>query len=119
MDQERQQRSTGWCRVGKYHVHRTDANAEELYDAARGLGMSVVKLGRPVDAALGAHGVTVLAEVKTKAGKLRPDQSDFLRDFQGWATVLRSVEDVIALHREMVAVADAVADVPPLWFRRR
>ena len=80
---------------------RKDANHDLLRRCARELGLSWHDIGRPVDALVGAFGLTVACEVKTDDGKLNPEQCVFLNEFQGDARVLRSVEDVCALHRDL------------------
>jgi hypothetical protein len=91
--------------MGKYAVHRSDANAEELYDAARKLGMSIAITHRPTDAICGKFGFTVAVEVKTKTGKLEPEQETFMRDWKGAACVWRCLEDVEATHRRLLLLA--------------
>lgn len=88
--------------MGKYAVHQVDANAEELYAAARKLGFSVIKTGAsPVDSWWGLLDQTVAVEIKTLKGKLRPTQARFFRTFQGMKREVRTVGDVISLYREL------------------
>src|SRR4051812_28455013 len=87
--------------MARYEVHRTDANAAEIYKAAKQLGFSVEKLNRPVDALLGIYDQTVAIEVKLPDGKLEPGQVKFFKGFKGMKRILRSTEDLIALHREL------------------
>ncbi len=65
------------------------------------LGMSVEEINRPVDWLVGAFGLSVACEVKMEKGKLRPSQLAFLSEFKGACRVLRTVDDVIELHREL------------------
>ena len=91
--------------MARYEVHQSDANAEAIYAAARKLGMSVSIINRPLDALIGAFGLTVVAEVKTPRGRLRPTQERFLEKFCGWAVVLRTVQDVVDLKGQMHRVS--------------
>ncbi len=87
--------------MGRYEVHRTDGNADELYRAARKLGFSVEMVGTPVDAIWGIYDQTVAVEVKTATGKLRPRQKWFFRRFKGYKARVRTVGDVLALYQEL------------------
>ena len=80
--------------MGHYPIHRTDANAEDLYALARALGMSVAVIHHPVDIMVGMHGLTVAVEVKTATGQLSPDQQQFLREWRGAVCVWRTQQDV-------------------------
>lgn len=87
--------------MARWETHRSDGNADEIYKAARKLGFSVEKLNRPVDALLGIYDQSVAVEVKMPKGTLEPDQVKFFRTFKGMKAILRSVEDLIALHKEL------------------
>ncbi len=87
--------------MGRYEVHRTDENADELYKAARKLGFSVALIGTPTDALFGIYDQTVAVEVKTATGKLRPRQQRFFRRFKGYKARVRTVGDVLALYQEL------------------
>lgn len=81
--------------MGRYQVHRSDANADEIIDALRAVGASVEPLGRPVDVAVGFRGVTYLLEIKTRRGAVRPSQRDFLERWRGHAAVVRSADEAL------------------------
>ena len=90
--------------MGRYEVHQSDGNAEQLYGFLRGHGATVVVIHRPVDCAVGAYGVTALAEVKQPKGKLEPSQMAFLSEWRGLCVVLRTEADcleLLATMREM------------------
>ena len=87
--------------MGKYAVHQVDANAEELYAAARKLGFSVVKIGAPTDALFGLLDQTVAVEIKMLKGKLRVKQARFFSTFRGMKREVRTVGDVLSLYREL------------------
>lgn len=87
--------------MGRYEVHRTDANAEELYETARRLGFSVEKLDKPVDSMWGIWDMAVAVEVKMPSGKLRPKQAKFMRTFKGMKRTVRTATDVFHLYQEM------------------
>ena len=78
--------------MGKYVVHRVDANAEAIYRAMEQAGASVYR-GAPLDAIIGFRGDTFLIEVKTAKGRLRASQKAFLAAWRGHAFVIRSVEE--------------------------
>lgn len=83
-----------------YAFSRKDSNHDELSDAYRELGCSVVDLssvgsGVP-DAVIGAAGITDFAEFKTKDGRLEPAQNTFMQTWRGsivW--VIRDRADVL------------------------
>lgn len=87
--------------MARWSTHRSDANAEDLYAAARKLGMSIEVIQRPVDAIGGAYGFTVAIEVKTKKGALEPDQVRFFDEFRGAKVIWRTLEDVQATHNNL------------------
>lgn len=80
---------------------RVDATQAAIVDALRRYGASVEIIGLPVDLAIGCNGRTVLAEVKTETGKLKPHQAAFLDSWRGDACVLRSESDALALVRRL------------------
>jgi hypothetical protein len=82
--------------MGKYHVHRNDANTGEIVDALEAVGVTVVRLGNPLDLLCGFKGVNYLLEVKTETGKLRASQKAFFGYWRGQALVVRSVADALA-----------------------
>ena len=82
--------------MGKYVVHRVDANAEAIWQAMEQLGASIYR-GGPLDGIVGFRGETWLVEVKTAKGKLRASQKAFLARWKGNALVLRTVEEGVKL----------------------
>lgn len=82
--------------MGKYAVHRVDANAEEIFRALEKAGASVYR-GGPLDAIVGYHGDNLLIEVKTAKGKLRASQKNFLDGWDGNAFVIRTVKEGLDL----------------------
>lgn len=87
--------------MARWETHRNDLNAPELERAAKKLGLTVVKIGRPVDWLVLGFGLAVGCEVKRPKQKLRPDQIAFLQvaGASGW--VLWTVDDVMDLHHEL------------------
>ena len=72
----------------------------QIVAALRQTGWSVLHLSVPngPDLVCGKAGTTVLLEVKTGNGKLRPGQSEWHREWRGSPVrVVRSVEDVMQL----------------------
>lgn len=108
--------------MSRYLVHRSDANAEQVYEALKACGVHVERLGRPVDALLYSPAVwslfrqrmrqcgieveasgplhgngivgAVLAEIKTAKGKTRSKaQAAFLKRWPGPVLFLRTVTE--------------------------
>jgi len=80
---------------------RTDANQAEIVAALRQAGASVQTLhevghGCP-DVVVGHHGKNWLFEIKTEAGKLNARESLWHHGWNGQASVIRSVEDALAI----------------------
>lgn len=76
---------------------RVDSNHQAVAEEFRRLGCSVLSLaqvgrGCP-DLLIGIGGLNLLAEVKTSVGKLTPDQENFFVSWNGWISIVRSVED--------------------------
>ena len=82
--------------MGKYHVHRNDANTDAIVEALEAVGATVTRLGNPLDLLVGRRGTNYLLEVKTASGKLRASQKRFLSLWRGQAAVVRSADE--ALH---------------------
>lgn len=82
--------------MGKYVVHRVDANAEAIFRALEKAGASVYR-GGPLDALVGHRGDNLLIEVKTARGKLRASQKAFLARWRGTVFVVRTVEEGLKL----------------------
>ncbi len=96
--------------MGKYHVHRSDANAETVYAWLALHGASVARSGRPTDAIVGYAGLSVVVVVKTAKGALRPSQVKFLKEWRGAKAVVRCTADANMLLSVMAAWA---AYIPP------
>jgi hypothetical protein len=81
--------------------HRADGNQQDIVDALRDMGVSVLILsqvgGGCPDLMLGWRGKNYLIEVKTPNGKLRPGQKEFFDTWRGRAFIVRSVEEAIEL----------------------
>lgn len=96
------------CMTNDYKVRfnnlsydRKDKNHGEivgvLKDAgAKVLDLSLEKFGCP-DIAIGWNGRFVLAEIKSKKGKLSASQVKFFDEWHGYVVILRSKEDAISL----------------------
>jgi Holliday junction resolvase len=81
--------------------HRADKNQQEIVDALRELGVSVIVLsqvgrGCP-DLMIGWRGKNYLLEVKSENGELRPGQVEFFDTWKGRAFIVRSVEETLEL----------------------
>lgn len=81
--------------MGKYQVHRSDANAAAIMATWRGAGATVAVIGRPLDCLVGWRGVNYLVEIKTPRGALRASQRAFLETWRGQAAVVRSVGEAL------------------------
>jgi hypothetical protein len=85
---------------------RRDQAEKDIVDALRRTGWYVlyISVKNGPDLVIGRGGrYTHLVEVKTGAGKLRPGQDKFQREWNGQPVrIMRSVDDVIALNKEMV-----------------
>lgn len=80
--------------MAKYSYHRLDANHAAIRQALEQVGATVYS-GGPLDLIAGFRGHTVLLEVKTAKGKLRPSQVAFLASWQGCAAVVRTVQEAL------------------------
>ncbi len=82
-------------------IHRWDAkrdeNEPEIVATFEGLGCSVYKIGQPCDLLLGYKGESFLIEVKTKTGKLTPNQVKFTKGWKGSYFIVRSADEAIEL----------------------
>lgn len=79
---------------------RVDSNQKEIVSALRKCGASVMitsQVPNFVDLVIGYRGKNILAEVKTKKGKLSVTQKKFISTWQGEVVILRSIDDVINL----------------------
>lgn len=81
-------------------ARRTDSNQAEIVEALRQVGASVFSLhtvGRGVpDLLVGFRGCNYLLEVKSKKGKLTPDQEQWVNSWSGEVAIVRTVLE--ALH---------------------
>lgn len=85
-------------------IHRKapkrDRNEREIIEVLTSIGASVTQLsGKGVpDLLIGFRGVTYLAEVKSKRGKLTDDQTSWRADWQGGpVSVIRNLDDALVL----------------------
>jgi hypothetical protein len=89
---------------------KVDANQPEIVDALRRAGASVrhthmIGAGFP-DIAVGYRSQTVLVEIKDgskppSARKLTADEARFFEEWRGAAAVVETVDDALALLKEM------------------
>jgi len=81
--------------------HRADDNQQEIVDALRDIGASVLVLsqvgGGCPDLLVGFCGREYLMEVKAPKGKLRPGQKKFIDTWKGKAFIVRSVDEALEL----------------------
>jgi hypothetical protein len=81
--------------------HRADKNQQEIVDALRDIGVSVLILsqvgGGCPDLMIGWRGKNYLLEVKSENGELRPGQVEFFDTWKGRAFIVRSVEETLEL----------------------
>lgn len=87
-------------------IARVDRNHAAIVDAFRRLGWSVQSLatigkGCP-DLVIAKPHVTALVEVKAAKGKLTEDQVQWLARWSGPVYVVRTLEDVVAVTRELL-----------------
>lgn len=80
--------------MGKYVVHRLDANHVEICDGLRAVGATVSEKS-PLDALVGFRGRNYLLEIKTARGNLRASQRAFLAAWKGQSKVVRSLDDAL------------------------
>ena len=77
---------------------RKDANHNEIADAFRKFGCSVLDLSRVgegcPDMLLSISNKTALVEVKTKTGRMTAAQKKFLTDWRGRSFVVRDIGQV-------------------------
>ena len=79
---------------------KVDLNQQEIVDALRKAGCSVVVIGSPVDLLVG-HGVrNFLFEVKRPGEKPRtPAQKSFLKGWKGQVRIVETAEEAIEVVR--------------------
>jgi hypothetical protein len=93
-----------WRRAAK-----VDANQTPVVKAFRDLGCSVKivsQLKGFVDVVVGKHEINVLVEIKDgdkvpSKQKLTDDSKDFFDSWKGWAVVVKSVDEAIALVKKL------------------
>lgn len=82
------------------HNHQRDANEQEIVKALQAKGAIVWRLndsGVP-DLLVGYRSVTILAEIKTAKGKLKPSQEAFFSTWLGGkACVIKTIEEAMDL----------------------
>ena len=78
---------------------KTDANQQEIVDALRQVGASVLVLSRVgqgcADLAAGIRGQTFFLEVKTDKGKLTEDEQKFMDEWRGHYAIVRTPEEAL------------------------
>lgn len=77
-----------------------DSNQQEIIDALKQIGCSVVVIGRPVDVLCGFRKRNFLLEIKIPGARPRKDQKaqrEFLENWQGQARIVQSAEEAIRL----------------------
>lgn len=92
---------------------RVDANQTPIVDAFRDLGCSVKivsQLKGFCDVVVGKHQINVLVEIKDgdkvpSKRKLTKDSKDFFETWKGWAVVVKSVDEAIALVKKLDSMA--------------
>ena len=81
--------------------NRADCNQQEIVDALRKAGVSVIVLsqvGRTCpDLLCGKYGVNHLFEVKSPKGDLSEGQKEFFDNWQGRAYIIRSFEEAMEI----------------------
>jgi hypothetical protein len=90
-----------------------DANHKAIIAALRYGGCRVIEtpgVGRVIpgfpDALAVCGPVVAFVEIKSDKGKLRPEQARFRDGLLGWYSVVRSVDDALALARALREAAD-------------
>lgn len=80
-------------------IRKPDANQAEIVEALRRAGASVQPIhtiGQGVpDLLVDWHNRTFLIEVKTKGGKLTPDELAWLEKWTGTVAIVHSVEEAV------------------------
>lgn len=93
--------------MSRYAFAKKDGNHNELSEAFEKLGYSVLDLSRMgddcLDILIGKANVSCLVEIKSDGGKLTRGQLDFIAGWRGRCEVARSVDDVIAIDRRLMA----------------
>ena len=75
-----------------------DLNQQEIIDALKKIGCTVVAIGTPVDLLVGYRKRNFLIEVKRPGEKVRTEtQRDFLADWKGQVRICSTVGEAIRL----------------------
>ena len=78
---------------------RVDANQSPIIAGLRKAGCTVEVIGKPLDLLVGRAGLNYLLEVKNASGRdqIEPGQAKFLREWNGQAAVVHSLQDALAV----------------------
>lgn len=91
--------------MGRYS-HSVDLNQPEIIEAFQRCGCSVLSLaplgGGAGDLLVARNGVTIMVEVKSATGNLRPSQIDFRAEWKGRYEVVRTVKRAVEIAMRMV-----------------
>ena len=80
------------------YASSVDLNQQEIIDALKQIGCSVVAIGTPVDLLVGLRKRNFLIEVKRPGEKPRTKaQREFLKNWEGQVRVCQSAEEAIIL----------------------
>jgi len=78
---------------------KSDANQQEIVNALRQVGASVLVLSRVgqgcADLACGIRGQTYFLEVKTDKGELTPAEKKFMKGWRGHYAIVRTPEEAL------------------------
>jgi len=82
------------------HGAATDANQQEIIDALKKIGCSVLVIGTPVDLLVGRNARNFLLEVKDpnkppSQRKKTPAQERFFKNWRGQVRIVETAEDAI------------------------
>lgn len=96
---------------------RVDANHNQIVEALRAIGASVVSLaslgGGVPDLLVGWNGCNFLMEVKTVSGRLTRDQKVFFAEWRGHCKLVRSPRDATQFLQEISMIRDKMAVPQP------
>ena len=87
------------------YARKSDANQQEIIDALRECGYSVVsihRVGKGVpDILVGKHGKNYLLEVKNPeySGELTDDEREFFASWRGQVDVVTTIEEALSMMR--------------------
>ena len=77
--------------------NRRDNNEPEIVEALKEHDCSVERMDKPADLLVGYKGENYIIEVKSEDGKLTPSQKSFKKRHKGQYSVVRSVDDALAV----------------------